>query len=150
MKHTLLNRICLTYPTQNLGLLISINNIYLFWLSQVSFWPTRPLGYLHNIGTPCHFWLGQMSFWPMKFIGYLNSISTPCHFWQNQMSFWLGYSFGNTFWLNFQFDTWSNRLFWSNCLIKNYTCHLTFELPIKTDMFRDHLVKLYGMINHEF
>jgi hypothetical protein len=48
------------------------------------------------------------------------------------MSFWLGYSFLNTFWLNVQFDTWSNFL------IKNYTCHLTFELLVKMDMFRGH------------
>jgi hypothetical protein len=77
-----------------------------------------------------------MPFWPTKPIRYLSSIGTPCHFWLNQMSFWLGYSFLSTFWLNVQFDTWSNRSSWSNCLIKNYTCHLKLELPIKMDMLR--------------
>jgi hypothetical protein len=94
-----------------MGHLVSINNIYLFWPDQVQFWPTKP-------------------------IRYLSSIATPRHFWLNQMSFWVGYSFLNTFWSNVQFDTWLNRLPWTNCLIKNYTCHLTLELPIKIDMFR--------------
>jgi len=94
-----------------MGHLVSINNVYLFWLDQVPFWPTKPIRYLSSIGTPRHFWL-------------------------NQMSFWVGYSFLNTFSSHVQFDTWLNRLPWTNCLIRNYTCHLTLELIVKIDMFR--------------
>jgi hypothetical protein len=77
-----------------------------------------------------------MPFWTTKPIGYLSIVSTSCHFWLNQNVILTGYSLLSMFWSNVQFDTWLNKSSWSNCSIKNYTCHLTFEFPIKMDMFR--------------